>query len=179
MYLRRRYTHSHYTHYTHAKAASGAKFRLSVDMGMFNGTSDEISSVIDSLRSSYKGEDYNILSRNCNSFANDLCNQIVGRSIPGYVNRLAFLGSHFSCLLPDSMTNNAPVDSNSSSSSGSNRGASYRKPAFSSSSNGIKLGSTNENSDTTSLLSKDERREQTRKANLMRLEKLRNDDSRL
>jgi hypothetical protein len=157
--------------FSHApKKASGAKFRLSVDMGAFHGTSEEIGAIINSLRGGYRGEDYNILSKNCNCFANDLCNRIVNKDIPGYVNRMAYIGSQFSCLFPDSVTGNAPVDSagGSSSRGGSMRSnPSVQKQPFSSST-GYKLAAIDASGDTASLLTKEERREQMRKATMTR-----------
>lgn len=154
--------------FSHApKNASGAKFRLSVDMGFFHGTSDEISAIIDSLRSSYRGDEYNILSKNCNCFANDLCHRIVGKDIPGYVNRMAFIGSHFSCLFPDSVAGSAPVDSNNGSSRGGQARSTVQCKSFSST--GYKLAAS-DTSDSTSLLTKEERREKMRKASMQRLE---------
>lgn len=40
---------------------------------------------------------------NCNAFADELAVALLGAHIPGWVNRLAYIGSLFSCLLPDSM----------------------------------------------------------------------------
>jgi hypothetical protein len=34
----------------------------------------------------------------------------VGRGIPGFINRLAFMGSFFSCFLPREMVQDAPVN---------------------------------------------------------------------
>lgn len=33
-----------------------------------------------------------VWGRNCNHFANALCTQLLGKGIPGYLNRLAFVG---------------------------------------------------------------------------------------
>lgn len=46
--------------------------------------------------------------------------RLLHRSIPGYVNRLAGMGSMVSCLMPQSLSGQAPVnDGNSSSGSSS------------------------------------------------------------
>lgn len=45
--------------------------------------------------------------------------RLVGKEIPGWVNRMANIGSYFSCLLPDQTANSAPVDANTSSASSS------------------------------------------------------------
>merc|ERR1712146_379771 len=64
-------------------------------------------------------EDYNILNKNCNHFAEALIYKLTGKNVPGYVNRLAFMGSFFCCLMPRDMQNQAPVNSNEDPSSSS------------------------------------------------------------
>jgi hypothetical protein len=48
-------------------------------------------------------------ARNCNTYADALCQLLLGKPIPGYVNRAAYLGSFLSCLMPADMTDQAPV----------------------------------------------------------------------
>jgi hypothetical protein len=64
----------------------------------------------------YTGRAYNIIARchipvlgrnggvrNCNHFSNDFAKELVGRPIPGWVNRLANFGALFPCAVsPDS-----------------------------------------------------------------------------
>jgi hypothetical protein len=55
--------------------------------------------VIDKLRDRYPGNSYDVVKKNCNVFTNDLCNELLGFGIPGYVNRLANIGSAiYSCI---------------------------------------------------------------------------------
>ena len=42
--------------------------------------------------------------------ANALVVELLGKPIPGYLNRLASFGSFFSCFLPADMTSQAPVN---------------------------------------------------------------------
>jgi hypothetical protein len=103
-------------------------------MGDFKGTSKDIETIIQSLRPQFGGKDYHVLNRNCNSFANEFLLRLIGKEIPGYVNRMAHIGSYFSCLLPPQMAGNAPVDDTSGQhqgdgyqgSSDSNYGSAYR-----------------------------------------------------
>lgn len=88
-----------------------AKFRETISMGVYNGTTKDLEITIDELKRSFQGSDYNVLTKNCNCFAEALVQKLLGKSIPGYVNRMAEIGSYFSCLLPPSITNQAPVDS--------------------------------------------------------------------
>ncbi len=87
------------------KSAAGATFRESIDMGVFSGTSSDLDRILDELRPHFQGEKYNILSKNCNSFADALCQQLVRKPIPAFVNRLANLGSYFECILPNHLKN--------------------------------------------------------------------------
>ena len=96
-----------------------AKFRETIFMGDFKGTSRDLDRIIDELRTLFTGDSYDVLQNNCNSFSEALVQRLCHRSIPSYVNRLAGIGSYFSCLLPPSLTNGAPVDSPSNSSSSS------------------------------------------------------------
>lgn len=61
-------------------------------MGSFSGGSSALSRAIDSLREEFGPDRYNVLTRNCNTFSSALCEELVGRPIPGYVNRLAWMG---------------------------------------------------------------------------------------
>jgi len=91
------------------KEAPGAQFRESIYMGMFEGNSSEINTVISDLRSDFTGDSYNLILRNCNHFANALCWALLNKAIPGYVNRLADLGGCCKCLIPKNLLENAPV----------------------------------------------------------------------
>ena len=109
-------------------------------MGVFNGSSRDIDAILNELKPQFGGSDYNILSKNCNAFAEAFMKRLVGKSIPGYVNRMAEIGSYFSCLLPPSITNQAPVDAGAENNqllAPSNKSA---KSAFSG--KGYKLGGT-------------------------------------
>ncbi|CAN0602348.1 unnamed protein product [Ectocarpus sp. 12 AP-2014] len=61
-------------------------------MGSFTGGSSSLSRAIDSLREEFGPDRYNVLTRNCNTFSSALCEELVGKPIPGYVNRLAWMG---------------------------------------------------------------------------------------
>lgn len=81
-------------------------------MGTYSGGSKAVDAIIRDLRSKFKGSDYHVILKNCNAFSEEFVRQLNGREIPGYVNRLAFIGSIFSCLLPNDM-NQAPVQDGS------------------------------------------------------------------
>jgi hypothetical protein len=48
----------------------------------------------------WKGKTYHILKKNCNHFCEAFSSRLVGQELPGYINRLAWLGSKVECLLP-------------------------------------------------------------------------------
>lgn len=96
--------------FTHSpKEAGGARFRESVEIGTYTGSNSDIESILSSLRPVFQGKDYNVITKNCNHFAEEFLNRVVGRGLPGHVNRLADIGSVFACLIPPSMTGEAPV----------------------------------------------------------------------
>jgi hypothetical protein len=106
-------------------------------MGTFRGTSGDIEKIISLLRPRFSGTDYHIFNRNCNSFADEFLQQLLGVPAPAFVNRMAFYGSFFSCFLPENMNQDPtqqpqgagggqPGGSHSGGSSGSGSGSVYR-----------------------------------------------------
>lgn len=90
--------------------AGGAKFREAVLLGEVFISEREVRAVVDSLREEFPGSSYNIITRNCNTFSNELARLLLDKPVPGYINRLANMGSFMSCLLPRSLTGAAPVE---------------------------------------------------------------------
>lgn len=106
------------------KEAPGAKFREAIELGAFDGGSSELQTAISDLRDEFGPDRYNLIRRNCNHFANALVWRLLGRTIPGHVNRLADFGTCCSCLLPKKLLEEAPVGPNAggSGSGGSSSG---------------------------------------------------------
>jgi len=48
----------------------------------------------------FLGEGYNLLTRNCNHFTSALCEELVGRPAPGWLNRAASIGVAVPCVVP-------------------------------------------------------------------------------
>ncbi len=92
------------------KDAPGAKFRCTVCMGVFEGNAGRISDAVCLLRDDFGPDDYNFLSRNCNHFADAFCKALIDQRAPAWVNRMANIGSYFSCLFPPQMLGDAPVN---------------------------------------------------------------------
>lgn len=89
--------------------APGARFRERIELGSFDGGRPEVLRALDELRDNFGPDDYHLVRRNCNHFANALCWKLLNKTIPGYVNRLADIGVCCSCLLPKQMLEHAPV----------------------------------------------------------------------
>mmetsp|Transcript_18781 Transcript_18781/g.25048 ORF Transcript_18781/g.25048 Transcript_18781/m.25048 type:complete len:236 (+) Transcript_18781:440-1147(+) len=177
------------------KEAAGAIFREQVELGVFQGGSSEIQTIVSDLREEWSPTSYNLIRKNCNHFANAFVYALLGRTIPAHVNRLADIGVCCSCLLPKQMLEEAPVgDPNAGSSGGDSSGGFqvFNAPGRSSGSadhvptapafggSGVKLGSDDSGSASTSFFGgsankgKDDltdRREKARKAALARLER--------
>jgi len=46
------------------------------------------------------GREYDLLSKNCNHFTNELCLELTGRRAPGWLNRAAGVGVKVPCVVP-------------------------------------------------------------------------------
>lgn len=95
----------------------GFTFRRSISLGATDMSPLEFKVLIDRMSSQYTGDSYNLLTKNCNHFTNDVCMKLTGRPLPGWVNRLANVGSLCSCVLPDMLQNSSvqPLDEYNSS----------------------------------------------------------------
>ena len=107
--------------------APGAKFRERIELGSFDGGSSELTAVLDRLRSNgFGGEEYHLVRKNCNHFANALVWALLRKPIPPHINRLADVANCFVWLLPKKLLQDSPVGPNGrpggSSSSSSNAG---------------------------------------------------------
>lgn len=85
------------------KSCPGFTYRRSVWMGTTDLSRAEFRSFIENLAGKYNGNTYHLISKNCNHFTDDVCKNLTRKSIPGWVNRLARVGSFFNCLLPESI----------------------------------------------------------------------------
>ncbi|KAK8510852.1 hypothetical protein V6N11_053682 [Hibiscus sabdariffa] len=85
------------------KSCPGFIFRRSILLGSTNLSRSEFRSLMEQLSQKYHGDTYHLIAKNCNHFTNEVCLQLTGKHIPGWVNRLAQLGSLCNCLLPESI----------------------------------------------------------------------------
>jgi hypothetical protein len=182
------------------KVAPGARFRVQLELGTFDGGMKELNQALDDLRhdGGFGPDNYNLVRRNCNHFCNALSWKLLRRPIPAYINRLANVGECCSCLLPKQLLDDSPIGG-----SGNNQPAAFAVPSRASmnrgggssvqtknafSGKGQSLCGTPSNAESTGLLSRwtstqttsssssvaddlTDRRERARKAALARMER--------
>ncbi|KAG6501835.1 deSI-like protein At4g17486 isoform X1 [Zingiber officinale] len=85
------------------KNCPGFVFRRSVCLGTTDMSLSEFHSFLEDLTGKYHGDTYHLITKNCNHFTDELCRSLTGKPIPGWVNRLARLGSFFDCILPENI----------------------------------------------------------------------------
>lgn len=74
------------------KQCDGFTFRKALLIGFTELSSDEVRRVMEELAEEYKGNAYNLITKNCNHFCNDACIRLTRNPIPSWVNRLARIG---------------------------------------------------------------------------------------
>ncbi|KAF3592411.1 hypothetical protein DY000_02026748 [Brassica cretica] len=85
------------------KNCPGFIFRRSLLLGTTTMSPSDFRSYMEKLSSKYHGDTYHLIAKNCNHFTQEVCLQLTGKPIPGWINRLARLGSFCNCLLPESI----------------------------------------------------------------------------
>lgn len=82
------------------KQCDGFTFRKTILIGKTDMGPAEVRAVIEELAEVYRGNAYNLITKNCNHFCNDACIRLTGNPIPSWVNRLARIGkSRFQRLI--------------------------------------------------------------------------------
>lgn len=76
------------------KQCDGFTFRKSILIGWTEMTPGQVRVVMEELAEKYKGNAYNLITKNCNHFCNDACIKLTGIPIPRWVNRLARIGKY-------------------------------------------------------------------------------------
>ncbi|PWA45138.1 hypothetical protein CTI12_AA520260 [Artemisia annua] len=71
------------------KQCEGFIFRKQIPIGWTNMSLREVRGFMKELAQDYKGTSYNLITRNCNHFCNDVCLRLTGNPIPSWINRLA------------------------------------------------------------------------------------------
>ncbi|KVH91967.1 protein of unknown function DUF862, eukaryotic [Cynara cardunculus var. scolymus] len=85
------------------KSCPGFIFRRSIPLGSTDMSPTEFRTFMEHLSNKYHGDTYHLIAKNCNHFTNEVCMRLTGKPIPGWVNRLAKVGSYCNCLLPENI----------------------------------------------------------------------------
>lgn len=68
-------------------------FRQSVHLGYTDFTEEEVKRIVTGLGMEFSGDKYHLMNKNCNHFSTALTQILVGKEIPTWVNRLAYMSS--------------------------------------------------------------------------------------
>jgi deubiquitinase DESI2 len=140
------------------RCAPDAVFREAIHMGQTALDRRDVAALLRTFIDAWPGNSYDLLDRNCNAFASDLCVALVGQPIPAWVNRLAYLGSRARWLLPKELdgATAAPVTAAAAAAAAGTPGAT---PTPSSTSRATANANTNANTnaDAEPLLTLEER----------------------
>ncbi|CAN7031463.1 hypothetical protein BRARA_H00927 [Brassica rapa] len=85
------------------KNCPGFIFRRSLLLGTTTMSPSDFRSYMEKLSRKYHGDTYHLIAKNCNHFTEEVCFQLTGKPVPGWINRLARVGSFCNCLLPESI----------------------------------------------------------------------------
>ncbi|KAJ0251283.1 DeSI-like protein [Hirschfeldia incana] len=85
------------------KNCPGFIYRRSVLLGTTTMSRSDFRSYMEKLSRKYHGDTYHLIAKNCNHFTEEVCLQLTGKPVPGWINRLARVGSFCNCLLPESI----------------------------------------------------------------------------
>ncbi|KAL0384816.1 UNVERIFIED_CONTAM: DeSI-like protein [Sesamum radiatum] len=73
------------------RSCPGFIFRRSILLGSTELSRTDFRSFMEYLSNKYHGDTYNLISKNCNHFTDEVAMRLTGKPIPGWVNRLARL----------------------------------------------------------------------------------------
>ena len=78
----------------------GGRWRCELLQGFSFRTNEEIEHIIQEAGKKFLGTSYNLLSNNCNHFTNYLCEKLIGKAAPAWLNRAAGIGIALPCVVP-------------------------------------------------------------------------------
>ena len=78
----------------------GGTFKCDLLQGFTFRPEHEIESIIKDVSAEFLGQSYNLLTCNCNHFTAYLCEKLLGKSPPSWLNRAASIGIALPCVVP-------------------------------------------------------------------------------
>lgn len=78
----------------------GGTWRCELLQGFTFCSGAEIEGIVQEASAKFLGTSYNLLSHNCNHFTNYLCESLVGKAAPAWLNRAASIGIALPCVVP-------------------------------------------------------------------------------
>ena len=92
----------------HQPRGAQAPFRIPIRIGTIKMTSADVDRAVSDLSAtSFRPGTYDLRSKNCNHFSEALCLVLAQRSPPGWINRIACIGSYCDCLFPNNNTSSS------------------------------------------------------------------------
>ncbi|XP_075490768.1 deSI-like protein At4g17486 [Primulina tabacum] len=82
------------------RSCDGFTFRKSILIGWTDLNEVQVRGIMEKLAQKYRGDAYNLITKNCNHFCNDACIKLTGNPIPSWINRLARIGLLCQCIIP-------------------------------------------------------------------------------
>lgn len=70
------------------------KFKESIEIGRTDFTKSEVEQIVALFGREFRGIDYHLINKNCNSFSSKFCKTVCGEDIPPWVNRLAYISTY-------------------------------------------------------------------------------------
>ncbi|CAH8431095.1 unnamed protein product [Schistosoma rodhaini] len=68
-------------------------YKVTLSMGYTDFTASDVTLLLESITTDYRGDQYHLLNKNCNHFSDTFVQLLCGRSLPKWINRLATIGS--------------------------------------------------------------------------------------
>eukprot|EP00245_Coleochaete_scutata_P005090 TRINITY_DN18371_c0_g1_i1.p1 TRINITY_DN18371_c0_g1~~TRINITY_DN18371_c0_g1_i1.p1 ORF type:complete len:186 (-),score=5.86 TRINITY_DN18371_c0_g1_i1:933-1490(-) len=81
----------------------GFTYRTTILLGSTNLNPRDFRRFMEVCAEDFTGDSYHLIVKNCNHFTNDVCMRLLGKGLPGWINRLARIGWLLNCLLPEAL----------------------------------------------------------------------------
>lgn len=95
------------------KKARGVRFREQIEIGRLEEGEEEldIERALEVLRPNFQPSDYDLVTRNCNHFCDAFLQEILGKQLPGHVNRMSnvWTTANIEWVVPKTIRQSAPT----------------------------------------------------------------------